>query len=606
MLTLKRLKRLMRGNIAYFFVAVAATALAALGRLIQPIIVAVTVDSVLGTAPLMDNAFVGRAVAWIGGVETLREHLIICGIAVIIATTINSLFMVIRGNFSSLSAENIALKLKDDLYDHLQKLPYDYHVKAKTGDLIQRCTSDVEQIRRFLIMQVPEMGRALFLTIFTISIMFTVNVRLTLISGTFIPIMLVFSYVFFKKCREAFRKTDEKEGEMSATLQENLTGVRVVRAFGRQRYENQKFDKKNSEFRDLNFNHLKLLSYYWASSDLLAFGASLSVLATAAFMAYNGQLTVGEFLLFNTYMMMMLWPIRQLGRILSDMGRMQVAINRVFEILDSPQESDDPAAVQHPLKGDIVFDGVTFGYDEKPVLKNLSLTAKAGQTIAILGSTGSGKSTAMHLLLRLYDLKHGQISINGRSISQINKKWLRERIGLVLQEPFLYSKTVQENLSMAKDIVTHPEMIEATETAAAHDFIEAFEKKYETMIGERGVTVSGGQKQRLAIARTLIKNSDILIFDDSLSAVDTETDARIRDALAQRAKDITTFIISQRITTLMDADHIFVMENGAITDSGSHADLIARGGLYSRIWNIQSSVEDEFLKEMGENVGAMV
>ena len=603
MITLKRLGVLMSGNKGYFGAGVAATAFGALARLVRPIIVTVTVDSVLGEAPLMDNGFVYRAVSWLGGVNTLRDHLIICGIAIIIATGLNSLFLVIRSNCFSISSENMARNLKDRLYDHLQKLPYDYHVKARTGDLIQRCTSDVETIRRSLSMQLPEMARALFLTVFTISIMLTVSVRMTLISAAFIPIILVFSYVFFKKCRDAFKKTDEKEGEMSASLQENLSGVRVVRAFGRQKFEMEKFNQKNSEFRDLNMNHIKLMAWYWSSTDMLSHGAALAVLGVGAFMAFNGDITVGEFILFNSYMSMLLWPIRQLGRILSDMGRMQVSAERVFEILDTPQEKDNPGVISHPLKGDIVFDKVNFNYEGgKTVLNDLTFTAKAGQTIAILGSTGSGKSTAMHLLLRLYDLKRGMISINGREISQIDKKWLRERIGLVLQEPFLYSKTVENNLRMAKDEVSLQEINDAAETACAAEFIDSFKDKYDTMIGERGVTVSGGQKQRLAIARTLIKNSDILIFDDSLSAVDTETDAKIRAALAHRAKDVTTFIISQRITTLMNADMILVMENGAITDSGTHQELLERPGLYSRVWKIQSSVEDEFLLEMGESL----
>ncbi|MCL2406553.1 MAG: ABC transporter ATP-binding protein/permease [Defluviitaleaceae bacterium] len=599
MITLKRLMKLMRGNKTFFAVAIITTAIAALGRLVRPLIVTVTVDSVLGSEPLMDNAAVRWFVnALVGGEEGLSTHpniLWICGGAIIVVTLINGAFMVIRGNFSSMASENMAKKMKDNLYDHLQKLPYDYHVQAKTGDLIQRCTSDVETIRRFLIMQVPEMGRAIFLTIFTLAIMFSVNVRMTVISALFIPVILVFSYVFFKKCRAAFKLTDEKEGEMSAVLQENLSGVRVVRAFGRQKYEMAKFDKRNQEFRDLNMKHLRLMSYYWSSSDLLALGAQLGVLAYGIYMAYSGYITIGEFILFNSYIGMLLWPVRQMGRILSDMGRMQVSIGRVFEILDTPQEKDNEGVTQHPLRGELVFNDVTFAYnDGKPVLNKMSFAVQPGESIGVLGSTGSGKSTIMHMLLRLYDYQNGSVKINGREISQIDKKWLRERIGLVLQEPFLYSKTIDKNLRMAKDVVETDEVLDAAKVAHAHGFIEGFDEGYETMIGERGVTLSGGQKQRVAIARTLIKNSDILIFDDSLSAVDTETDAQIRAALKERAKDVTTFIISQRITTLMHAERVFVVEGGRIADVGTHDELIARPGLYKRIWDIQSMLADEF------------
>jgi len=303
-------------------------------------------------------------------------------------------------------------------------------------------------------------------------------------------------------------------------------------------------------------------------------------------------------MLFNLYVGMMVWPIRQLGRVISDLGRAQVAVGRVYEILDTPEEKDTPGAEPHDLRGDIVFNDVTFEYEKgRKIFEKMSFKVKKGETIAILGATGSGKSTLMHLLLRLYDYKSGSILINGKELKLIAKTHLREKVGIVLQEPFLYSKTIEDNLKMAKDVVTNEEIVEATRTASAHDFIEEFEEKYNTMVGERGVTLSGGQKQRVAIARTLIKNSELLIFDDSLSAVDTETDAQIRAALAERANDVTTFIISQRITTLMDADRIFVLEGSKLTDQGSHEELVARDGLYKRIWEIQSMLEQDFEKE---------
>lgn len=591
----------MHGNKAFFLTGIIATALSAVSRLIRPVIIQVTIDNVLGTEPLDQNDIVVWIINRLGGLSELQRNLVFCGVAIIIVTMFNSLFMVVRGFFSAKASENIAKKLKDSLYDHLQKLPYDYHVGAKSGDLIQRCSSDVSTIQRFLSQQVMEMARCIFLIVFTASVMFTINVKMTLISISMIPFVFIFSYIFFKKVRTAFKKTDEKEGELSATLQENLSGVRVVRAFGRQKYEMEKYEKKNSEFRDLNFYHLKLMSYYWSLSDMLSHVQQLAVVITGIFFTYNGELTLGTFVLFNSYIGMMLWPIRQLGRILSDLGRTQVALTRVYEVLDTPEEKDTPSATKHPLKGEIDFDAVSFEYESgKPVLNNLSFSVKPGETIAILGATGSGKSTIMHLLLRLYDYKNGSIKINGKELRDIEKKWLREKVGIVLQEPFLYSKVIRENIKMARFDVTQDEIVEATETAAAHDFIEGFEKGYDTMVGERGVTLSGGQKQRLAIARTLIKNSDILIFDDSLSAVDTETDAQIRAALKEREKDVTTFIISQRITTLMHADRIFVVEDGRLADQGTHQELINRPGLYLRIWEIQSMFEEEFESDISD------
>jgi len=342
------------------------------------------------------------------------------------------------------------------------------------------------------------------------------------------------------------------------------------------------------------------LSWYWSSSDILCLTQVLLVFTVGIIFAYNGTITAGELLVFNINTGMMVWPVRQLGRVLSDLGRMQVALERVYEILDTPAEKDTLGAVAHDLRGDIVFGDVDFVYEssgDRKIFDQLSFTVKKGETIAILGATGSGKSTLMHTLLRLYDYADGSITINGKELRDISKDHLREKVGIVLQEPFLYSKTIQLNLEMAKDNVTKDEVVEATTTASAHGFIEEFEDGYDTMVGERGVTLSGGQKQRVAIARTLIKNSEMLIFDDSLSAVDTETDAQIRAALDERASDVTTFIISQRITTLMDADRIFVIEGGKLTDEGTHDVLLSRDGLYKRIWDIQSMLEQDFEKE---------
>ncbi|MDL2248809.1 ABC transporter ATP-binding protein/permease, partial [Tyzzerella sp. OttesenSCG-928-J15] len=322
------------------------------------------------------------------------------------------------------------------------------------------------------------------------------------------------------------------------------------------------------------------------------------VTLVGSYMAYNGGISIGTLFVFFTYVNNLVWPLRQLGRILSNMGRMDVALNRINEILFTPLEEMDENAIKPELKGDIVFDNVSFSYEkDKPVLNNISFTVKSGEKIAVLGSTGSGKSSLMHLFLRLYDYKHGSIKINGNELKTIDKNYLRERIGIVLQEPFLYSKTIIENIKMAKDTVTDDEVYDAAKIANVHDVITGFKEGYDTVVGERGVTLSGGQKQRVAITRTLVKNSDILIFDDSLSAVDTETDALIQAELKKRSEGVTTFIISQRINTLMSADRIFVMEGGEITDMGTHDELIARDGLYYRVWNIQNTLEEEFEKE---------
>jgi ATP-binding cassette subfamily B protein len=534
----------------------------------------------------------------VGGVSALARNIWICSAAVLALSLLNGVFSYFRGRWTAEGSENIAKHLKDTLYGHLQRLPYDYHVNAQTGDLIQRCTSDVDTIRRFLAAHLVEGVRILFIIGFSLTIMAGMNGFLTLMSIIVMPVVLALSFIFFKRITAVFKLSDEKEGELQTVLQENLTGVRVVRAFGRQRYEVDKFEDKNFAFRNLGVQMTRQMAYFWGGSDFLCLAQIAVVLFIGIYLTIEGSISLGALLVFNTYAGMLVFPMRQLARILSELGRMGVSMGRIYEIINTAPERDTEGAERRPLNGDIVFSHVSFAYeDKKPVLNDLSFHIKAGETIAILGATGSGKSTIMHILLRLYDYSAGSVTINGRELKSIEKGWLRSRVGIVLQEPFLYSKTISENIRMARYDAVNDEVYEAARTAAVHDVIMEFEKGYDTLVGERGVTLSGGQKQRVAIARMLVRESDILIFDDSLSAVDTETDAQIRAALKERRAGAVTFIISQRITTLMEADRIFVIENGGLADSGSHEELISREGLYSRIWNIQNMLEDEFETE---------
>jgi len=581
-------------NFKLFLLMLLVSAAASSFFLMGPIVTQIFIDYVIGSRVYNETGLGAWIVQLFGGIDAWRQHLWLAGLALLSCIVLQSSSMFLRGFIAAKVAENTVKNLKNKLYDHLQKLPYDYHVKAQTGDLIQRCTSDVETIRIFLQTQVIEMVRAVLLVVISSTIMFQFNYKMALTSLIFVPFIVVFSYIFFRYVRKTFQEADEKEGEMTTVLQEALSGIRVTRAFGRGRFEIDKFRAKNKEYRDITYRLIHYLAVYWSFSDLLCIIQGVIVLVYGVILTYRGEITVGELIMFNTYVNMMIWPLSQLGRVLSDTGKTQVASNRIYEILDTEEEQDTEGALEHNLQGDITFTNVYFAYNEdKPVFNNLSFHIKKGETIAILGSTGSGKSTLMHLLLRLYDYQEGSITINGKELREIRKDCLRKKIGMVLQEPFLYSKTIHSNLSMAKEHVLHEEIIEATTTAAVHDVIEEFDKGYETIVGEKGVTLSGGQKQRVAIARTLIKESDILIFDDSLSAVDTETDAEIRNALEKRNRDITTFIVSQRITTLMDADRIFVIDKGRLSDAGTHEELLNRDGLYSRIWRIQSMLEDE-------------
>ncbi|MCL1925019.1 MAG: ABC transporter ATP-binding protein/permease [Defluviitaleaceae bacterium] len=594
--TFKRMYKLTKGNRHLYGIAIVCTFIAVLIALVPPLVISFTLDNaILGYEPL---TFVHRFFYNFIGAEFVRNNLWVPFILIVFLSILRSLAGYTNNRLQAATSENIIKDMRNKIYNHLQKLPYSYHVKAQTGELIQRATSDVENIRAFMAGQINEMIRTFLLAVIALIILFNLHVTLALVSTIVLPVMFIASYIFNKKMKAAFLKQDEKEGELFETIQENLTGVRVVRAFGRSSYEIEKFSKKNDEFRDLVANLFKVRAIYWMASDFAGFSQIAAILTLGSIFALNGELTIGTLIIFMLYGNNLVWPIRNMGRILADMGRMGVSFDRIDEILNEPIEEDEPNAKTPSLNENIVFENVTFAYeDEKKVLQNLNFEIKKGETIAILGATGSGKSTIMHLLLRLYDINIGNIKIGNVPIKEISKKHLREKIGLVLQEPFLYSRTINENLKMAKTEVLEAEILKAAKIAKVHEVIESFENKYETMLGERGVTLSGGQRQRVAIARTIIKNSEILIFDDSLSAVDTETDSQIRAELKERAAYITTIIISQRITTLKEADKIFVMEKGRIADIGTHEELIHKDGLYKKIWNIQSMLEEEMEDE---------
>ena len=595
------MRNLIRDNKWYFIIALVCTVFTVAIEFITPVLLAETLDYYLQGKPSRMPGFVNAWVNALGGPEFMARNLWIVGLALVGLNILSGFFGFGKGRAQAVAGENVALTLQESLYSHIQRLPFSYHVKAETGDLVQRCTSDVETVRRFLAMQLMQVVNALLAITVALTYMFRENVKITLISMIMIPALFLFAWLFFRWVIKNFRLSDEAEGKMSAVLQENLTGVRVVRAFGQQEYEVEKFEQVSADYRKKHFKLCNMLAVYWATSDFLSMTQSMITLLACVYFAIRGEITVGGLIIFTTYIWKLLWPIRQLGRILSDAGKSKVAMDRIQEILGVPEEPEEPNAKKPSLKGDIVFDHVSFSYAEgRDVLSDMSFTVPAGKTVAILGATGSGKSTVVHLIQRLFDVERGEIRIGGVPINEIDRYYLRSRVGLVLQEPFLYSKTLKENVAIARKNATDEEIDRAVTDAAAKEFILESEKGFDTLVGERGVTLSGGQKQRVAIARTLMKDNDILIFDDSLSAVDTETDAQIRAALKHRSKDTTTVIISHRIVTLSQADLILVMEDGRVTQQGTHEELIRQSGLYSKIFNIQTALEEEFKAEKKE------
>ncbi|HQB63729.1 MAG TPA: ABC transporter ATP-binding protein, partial [Sedimentibacter sp.] len=492
--------------------------------------------------------------------------------------------------------EGIIKSIRDKLFEHIQKLPYSWHIKNQTGDIIQRSTSDVEVVRNFLSTQLVEMFRTIMLVVISLVLMFSMNFKLTLAVLIFIPIVVLYSTIFYGILAKKFLAADEAEGQLFTTIQENLTGVRVVRAFGREKYEIEKFSQRNITFSELWVKLGYQLGYYWGLGDLVTGALLMTIVGYGTYFAVNDVITLGEFLAFASYTAMIGWPLRSFGRILSELSKTKVSLKRICEIIREPEEFESPEASTPDIYKDIEFKNVTFKYEgDIPVLNNLSFKIRAGTTFAILGGTGSGKTTLMHLLNRLYDLPDdtGSITIGGVDIKSIKRGYLRKNIGMVLQEPFLFSRTIKDNIKIAKPDAPMDEIKEAASIARVDESIEEFSKGYDTIVGERGVTLSGGQKQRVAIARMLLQNTPIMVFDDSLSAVDADTDAKIRSSLKKRKGSSTIVLISHRITTLMECDTILVLDKGEVSDIGTHEELISRDGIYKDIFNVQMNLSED-------------
>lgn len=566
-----------------------------------PQIVRVTVDSVLGTEkPQLPAALAGAL-----PIEALRAD---PAMALVWAAGAVVLFAVLRGFaifgqrlFLARGSEGFVKGIRDELFSHIQRLPFAWHTAHQTGEMIQRCTSDVEVVRTFVCTQLVEVIRTVILVAVYLYAMFSMNVKLSLVSLAFIPVVALSSGLFYGRIAARFKVADEAEGELTTMVQENLTGVRVVRAFGRESFELGKFNEKNDRFSELWIKLGRVLAVYWASGTLLTCLQVMVILILGVVEAVRGELTLGGFLAFVSYNSTLAWPVRSLGRVLADMSKAGVSMDRVAYILRAEEERELPGAAEAPMDGDIVFSHVSFGYEGQEVLRDVSFTVPAGSTFAILGGTGSGKSTLVHLLDRLYDLGEGQgeITIGGRDIRLIERGYLRRNIGLVLQEPFLFSRTIRENIAAPRPGAAEAEIRRAAAIACVDEAVSEFADGYDTLVGERGVTLSGGQKQRVAIARMLISGAPVMVFDDSLSAVDSETDAKIRAALRESLGRATVILISHRITTLMQAERILVLENGQVSDIGTHEELISRPGIYREIYDIQMSSDDRRLIEEG-------
>ena len=589
----------MQGFRGKYALAIAALFICTVINYATPLVASATIDLVLSQAP-GDGWLSPWIMGLMGGTDLVREWLWLPGLFMVFLTLLAGIFTYLKGRFAAEASEGIARRLKDRLYDHLLRLPASYHDRAETGDLIQRCTSDVETLRMALASQVVDVSHAVLLLLTALPIMILLDGRMALVSLALIGPLIGFGYVYIGKVKHLFAEVAESEGQVTRMVQENLTGLRVVRAFARQDFEIAKFAIPNQLYRDRSLKLLRLMSWYWSASDFILLVQQGIVLFTGVYFISKGTLTVGTLFAFLMFLNMLLLPVRQMGRTLTDLGKSVVALTRMGEILSEPEEStpQHPATPQNPAVGKIEVTDLVFGHGgENAAINGISFTVESGETLAILGPSGSGKSTIMHLLLRLYDYSSGSIRFDGHELTDLDRQWVRSQFSVVMQEPFLFSKTIGDNIRLARSAAAHEEINEAARLAAIHDTITGFPAGYSTLVGERGVTLSGGQRQRVALARALLQDTPVLLLDDALSAVDAETESTILEALRSRHGRRTTLVIAHRLSTLAHADKVIVLEGGRIIQYGTHAELAVQEGLYQRLWTIQNALENEMLTE---------
>ncbi len=582
--------RMMRGFHWTYIGATVALAVSATSKTATYLLLRYFADMVAGEAPPLLGASLPQAFGWVA-------------LGFVLLALFEGGFSFLSGRLAAYTAEGIARRLRDYLFDHIQRLSVAYHSHASTGDLVERSTSDVDAVRRFFADQAIGAGRIVLLFIINFAAIYRLNAKLAWISVIVIPFILALSVWFFKKVAEVYEEYQKQESRLTTTLQENLSGVRVVKAFARQEYEKRKFEAENRE-KFLRGKRLRLMhSLFWPVSDIVLGLQMLGGFIYAALLAIHGEVTVGTYLAYVGLVMWLIWPIRSLGRMIVQASTGLVSYGRLVDILKvDPEPLDEGSYLpDRAARGDILFQKVSFTYEDDtvPALEDVTFECRAGQAVALLGSTGSGKTTLVNLLPRFHEYTSGRILLDGVELKLYPRAWLRRQIGIVEQEPFLFSRTIRENIAYGTGReVSQAEIEAAARAAAIHEVILSFPDGYDTLVGERGVTLSGGQKQRVAIARALLKDPRILILDDSTSSVDTETEALIRRALERLMEGRTTFIIAHRIQSVMNADLILVLDKGRIVQMGTHETLLAQEGMYRQIYDIQTRVDAELEAEL--------
>ena len=580
-----------KGYRRYFVLALLFTIFLGASRAAFPLLVGYIVDTVLQGLPSALPLWIHERL-----VQTdVNRHLMLSALALAGFAVLRGLAMIAAGVTRAFFSEGLARSMRNRIYHHLNHLSYKYHKNADTGDLIQRSTTDIDTIRKFFYEDLFSFLWVVSMAVLIIITMFLTNVMLAFLSVVIIPITITLSVVFFTRLETVFKTVEQSESALTTTVQENLNGVRVVKAFNRELFEIEKFKTKNNTYFTRSYNMYKLEANYWSLSDAFTFSQIGITLIAGTYFAVNNIISTGELLSFVLMVQTVVWPIRNLGRIIAEFSKTIVSVDRLNTILTEEVEYVDNGTITSGIQGAIAFHDVGFQFedDDKHLLQHLTFSIPKGETVAIMGKTGSGKSTLAKLLIRLMDYQTGSITIDGIDLKQFDKKYLRSQIGVILQEPFLFSTTLEKNIGITLVSDDQVKIRHAADVAAVSKDIDQFTSGYDTIVGERGVTLSGGQKQRVAIARLLVSPHPIMVFDDSLSALDTETDLAIRRALKDESKDTTVLIITHRITTAMEADRIIVLEDGGIKQIGTHADLIAKEGLYKTLYQIQAGLELE-------------
>ncbi len=579
--------------------------------MLEPKVLQIAIDGVVtffiknGEAPPLNDSIAALLYSILPDIRMNNlPFVLICigGLFAVIALT-KAALRFISAVITANSTEKAIKKLRDTLFAHIQAMPAAYFNETPSGDLIQRCTGDVDTIRGFIGQQVIQMVSFTAFFIGAFFMMYAVHPKAAFIAVSLVPIILLTSLWFFKKEAAIWETHEKEQDKLTAIIQENLSGIRVVKAFANEPFETDKFDRQNDEKLKIGVKQVDLHTTFWPFSDFLVNTQIVIGVATSGYFTLMQQLTIGEFAAFFTYSIMVAWPMRAVGRIMSKMGMAVVAIDRIGQILDAKEEVyTGTVSGTQPIQGDIIFENVSFKYSEKEekyALKNISFHIKKGEKVALLGPTGAGKSTIIALLARFYEPTEGKIFLDGKALQEYDKQYLRKRLGIVHQKPFLFSTTIEQNIAYTKPEAQKGVIYDAAQSAAVQDFIDKMSNGYETMVGEKGVTLSGGQKQRVALARTLLADPDILILDDATSAVDTETEYSIQQALKEKMDGKTSIIIAHRLTAVQQAERLFVFENGKIIESGTHKELLLQNGFYKKVYDIQVAIEDDIERELG-------